>query len=190
MKLPRTSVFATLVAFVFVALPLSASAGFSAIEGNNNLDNFPDAPGAPLNFDGNPTVLVASEGLNVAFGQFRCQGSGCRDHYDSFRIQVPAGLQIALTEFSAGNLSGGANAGVPEELHIFPGPAGGTGILVDPQDAPAFITPPAYQDGSHLIRLFDFPDATDTPQTSTVVLGPGFYDVVSYNFNFVSTVDE
>ena len=86
-----------LLVFGFAALRPRAVQAFVFQENpNNSLDNFQNRPGDPLT--GGATVLIVTPGVNVASGAFTCQTFSCRDDFDSFRMEVPAGFQITLTE--------------------------------------------------------------------------------------------
>jgi hypothetical protein len=157
------------------ALSPGSAGAFSFAENvNNSLDDFPNQPGDPLT--GVPSGLLTVElGPNVGIGGFSCQTFSCRDDFDSFRMEVPAGLQIVLTEYLVENSDGTA-----ETLLVFP--AGG---FTDPSPNPQ-ASWGTWNVGASLI-LFDTivsgPDPHPGPKSSSLVFGPGFYDVVNYNWN-------
>lgn len=144
---------------------------FQEAIGNNGLDIFPDQPGDPFNFVGeNDGTLTLDPGLNEMAGFFSCFGSGCTDDFDSFRMIVPEDLQIVRTTFTVVNVDG-----TSEMLDIYP-----TGV---------FTTPPRFDEDWRStyrpieVRLFS--GIGSGPGTSTTVLGPGTYDVVPFNFNWI-----
>lgn len=87
------------------AVPIASAAPFAAAENvNNTLDFFPNRPGDPFIFAGNTDprgVLMADIGENTAFGRFTCQGIGCQDDFEAFRVMVPDGIRIIRTEFTS-----------------------------------------------------------------------------------------
>ena len=82
---------------------------FSIHEAQNLLDPFPEIPGDP---GGLIPVVTADLGLNTASGRFTCLGFGCVDNFDSFRMYVPAGLQITPLRIHGAGLRIGCRAGV------------------------------------------------------------------------------
>lgn len=164
------------ISAIFMAAVMAAPAhAFLAAENlSNGLDNFPNRPGDPFIHTGG-SVLVAEAGQNVVIGSLgTCFGFGCRDDFDSFRLQVPDGLRIVRTELLVTNGDGTA-----EQLWLFPGPVSGVGVVRDPPN-----THPDWQAGA----LFALTDSVSIngadPAVREQILGPGFYDVVAWNFNF------
>ncbi|MEM7542268.1 MAG: hypothetical protein AAF384_11900 [Pseudomonadota bacterium] len=171
---------------VLIAITLGASVSlapsalaFSVAENPNNaLDTFPNSPGeALIGFNG-VTTLVVELGLNIAIGGLgNCIGFSCNDSYDSFRMEVPDGLQVTLTEFDVDNIDGTA-----EQLWIFAGPPDGNGVIRTPEHLNT-----AWQTATdRVFALTDniFINGTD-PSSTTIPLGPGFYDVIAFNLAFV-----
>ena len=178
----------------------SAAAPFSFAENvNNSLDSFPNRPGDPFTDAGNTAtrgVLIADVGVNTAFGRFTCQGIGCRDDFEAFRVMVPEGIRIIRTEF----LSYAAN-GTSDQLLVFNHEPG---LFVDRSPLPTpppFITEPCVGStearGSCIINLFDSSqndtcfaaggcvgnnfNANNVPAVSNLELGPGLYEVLPIN---------
>jgi hypothetical protein len=157
-----------LLALMAVATPPVANA-FSLQEGVNTIDAFPRRPGDPVL--GGSVPLVAVEGVNVASGRFACQGFGCMDNFDSFRIEVPAGLQIILTDFFVPRSQepNSNDDGTAEQFFVFA------------SDGVSFIEPdpdgPAWKAGA-LFGITVFPD---NPEQTSMAFGPGLYDVVAAN---------
>ena len=147
---------------------------------NNALDTFPNNPGESFIVPGEtdpPNSLTADIGRNITLGGLgNCFGFGCSDDYDSFRIVVPAGIQITAVEFTVPNLDGTA-----EQLWVFPGLAGDAirqvKDNVDWRAGALFALTDNISSGS---------DSGVGPVTNNTILGPGTYDVVAFNFNFIS----
>lgn len=159
-------VFAAALLAVGLA-PATARAFYAAENINNSLDNFFNDPSG--------VVLVAEEGVNTAIGAFNCQGFSCADNFDNFQMIVPAGLEIIHTSYLVEN-----GDGTSETLLIY-----GGGTFIDPSPNPqagwgTWNTPASLVlfDG-----LFSGPDPHPGPNTSSMVFGPGTYDVVNYNWN-------
>lgn len=170
-------VFALVLSCEFLS---SAQAFVVAENPNNALDTFPNDPGDNL-IGFTISTLIIEAGNNIALGGLgNCFGFSCRDDYDSFRIQVPAGLQINSTELLVLNPDGTA-----EQLWVFPAPASGLGTIRFPSTS----TPTAPNDDWKAGALFALTDSLTIngadPRVSNAVLGPGYYDVVAFNFAFV-----
>ena len=159
-----------LLLLALLLLPATDAQAFSLIGNPNNFSDIcPDQPGDP--------PALATLGLNVALESFTCFGFGCQDNFDSFRFEVPAGLEITQTELLVLNSDGTA-----EQLWIFP-----AGVFVAPptsEQAPNGGTD--WQAGA----LFGLTDNNNTingldPNVSTFVLGPGVYDAVPWNFVWI-----
>ena len=114
----RYLLFLCLLFVLPATIPGARAAPFSVSENvNNTLDFFPNRPGDPFTFAGNTEprgVLTADIGENTTFGRFTCQGFGCRDDFEAFRLLVPDGIRIVRTEF----LSYAAD-GTSDQLLIF-----------------------------------------------------------------------
>ena len=146
---------------------------------NNTNDTFPNNPGEDFIVPGQSNVagiLTADLGRNIALGGLgNCIGFACRDDFDSFRMIVPAGVQISSIEFLVPNLNGTA-----EQLWIFPAIAGG-GIRQVKDN-------PDWQLGALLVitdNIFIGNDGGLGPNVRTTALGPGSYDVVGWNYEFI-----
>ena len=170
---------------MILALAATPSArAFSVIEGGSGLDVFPTAPGEDLRFLIEEPTLEVDPGVNTAGGRFACFNFGCQDQFDSFRIFVPQGYRVQEVGFSSGPLLD--ISGIGEQVGIFAGPADGIGIIHQPPTGPPYVHPPAYLSGGMLVNIFDLVDENDTPTTRSTDLRTGFYDIIVYNFNFVS----
>lgn len=172
----RALFFCTLAGVILAAGSPPALAFSVAENPNNSLDTFPNNPGDPLINSGGVTTLVVEPGINTALGGLgSCIGFSCNDSYDSFRMHVPAGLEITLTELLVENPDGTA-----EQLWVFEGPPGGAGVIRMPVHLNT-----DWQVGE-LFRLTDNITTINgpAPNSTNFVLGPGFYDVIGFNFNF------
>ena len=159
-----------------MTVPQSAVAFSVAENPANTLDTFPNNPGDPLILSGGVTTLLVEEGINFALGGLgNCFGFSCNDSYDSFRIEVPAGLQITQTELLVENLDGTA-----EQLWVFPGPPSGTGVIRMPVHLDT-----SWQTGQLFALTDNLAINGSGPNISNVVLGPGFYDIIGFNFAFI-----
>ena len=165
-----------LACFMLLSAPYPVAAFSVAENPNNSLDTFPNNPGDTLISSGGVTTLVVELGENFAIdGLGNCTGFNCNDSYDSFRMQVPAGLEITLTELQVANVDGTA-----EQLWVFPGPPGGAGVIRMPVHLQT-----DWQTGE-LFRLTDSLTINGAnPNSTNFVLGPGFYDVIAFNFAFI-----
>ena len=168
-RLRGSRLAAALAAFFLATVPLGTAHAFGDHEAQNSLDPFPDTPGDPGGTVAVPLDVVL--GLNVASGHFTCMGVGCMDNFDSFRMLVPNGLQITFSEFTVPRPQEPTNfdGGVPEQFFVFA------------SDGVSFIEPAEENEdwkSPNLIGIAVFPNA---PETFSVVLGPGYYDVVVAN---------
>ncbi len=182
--------------------PLAAPPFSVAENVNNSLDFFPNDPGQPFigaGLPNEPGVLTVGLGVNTAFGRFTCQGFGCRDDFESFRLKVPQGIEIILTEFWSFHFNG-----TSDQLLIFPNENDVEDVIVSRSPlptAPPFITEPC--DGGTpargvcIISMFDgiandtcdAPGgcvsnnigANNNPNVSQLVLAPGTYEVMPLN---------
>lgn len=176
----RTRSLVLVLSLTIATIFCSAHAFVVAENPNNALDTFPNRPGDNIGPDINAPTLVIEFGKNIALGGLgNCFGFGCRDDFDAFRIQVPAGLQINSTELLVVNPDGTA-----EQLWVFPGPTNGIGILRDPSLDGPLNSNPEWKAGA-LFALTDNLGNGAGPKISTTVLGPGYYDIVAYNFAFI-----
>ena len=122
-------------------------------------------PDRPVDF----LLQTMSLGVNLMNGSSACIGFGCSDLYDSLRFEVPNGLQISLTDYV---VTENFNTAFGAILYVF----ANDGITVlDPPNDPDFITNPP----NPLITLNT--NTVGEMLQSSLVLGPGLYDVVSVN---------
>jgi hypothetical protein len=121
-----------------------------------------------------PAPEADSRNAEAPPGQ-RTQARTCRDKFDSFRMEVPDGLQITLTEYLVENLDGTA------ETLLIDSASGFTDPSPNPQ-----ATWGTWNAGASLVlfdAIFDGSDPDPGPNSSSLVFGPGLYDVVNYNWN-------
>jgi hypothetical protein len=158
-----------MAAVLVTMAPAGEAHAFGVAEAENNLDPFPTNPGDPIS--GGSGVVTVELGLNVASGHFTCQGFGCTDNFDSFRMLVPEGLEITFSEFRVPRSAepNGFEPGVPEQFFVF---ASDGVSVIQPVEVNGDWKSP------NLIGITVFPNVAET---FTVVLGPGYYDVVAAN---------